>query len=311
MKFKFTIIFLIISCLGHCQNLAPNGNFENYLQCPTNNGYLGVSNWSRVINHPGTADYLNSCASLIFFSIPTNICGFQEPLSGNGYFGMFQYIVDSNIDTDSREYISAQLTSPLVAGKNYHVSFFVSLAESCHYGVNNIGAAFTNSPITGNNTLTHLNVVPQINSTSVILEKNNWVEISGSFLANGGENFITIGNFYSDVQTSIEADNSGSGFYSYYYLDNVTVEETNLAIEEHNNDLIYIYPNPFSNYLNFEVNLNPIKKLNIYNSNGLIKEVFGNTKKIDLTDLPQGLYLIVITTESNLTIFKKVIKSNK
>ncbi len=37
---------------------------------------------------------------------------------------------------------------------------------------------------------------PQINETTVITDTANWTLVSGLFIANGGEQYIIIGNFY-------------------------------------------------------------------------------------------------------------------
>jgi len=67
---------------------------------------------------------------------------------------------------------------------------------------------------------------PQINYLgSPITDTLNWILISGSYTALGGEKYITIGNFNSDSNTSTAVVNpTGSGgTEAYYYIDDVYV----------------------------------------------------------------------------------------
>ncbi len=51
----------------------------------------------------------------------------------------------------------------------------------------------------------------------------NWIEISGTFIAQGGERYIAIGNFYSDANTETVVVPSGSSGFNgaYCYIDSV------------------------------------------------------------------------------------------
>ena len=283
----------------------PNGSFENYWQCPTNNGYLGVSNWYRVTNHQGSVDYFNTCATLPFFTVPSNINGNQEPYEGNAYYGGFQYNPSFG---EIREYIQTELTSPLTSGQFYNVSFFVSLADMSRYGINNFGAAFTNNAITGNYFPVHLEIVPQVVSNVVISDKINWTEVSGIFQANGGERYITIGNFTSDEQNTI-VDLSQSSSYAYYYFDNVSVSVQPLSnIDFYSVNRLSVYPNPFQYELKINFPDKQIRNVKIYSVDQLVKEFEHNPERLDLSDLASGLYFLIVTTEDDQIVREKIIK---
>jgi gliding motility-associated-like protein len=50
------------------------------------------------------------------------------------------------------------------------------------------------------------------------------MEVSGIYIAQGGERFITIGNFRDGIATNLQATNFGIGQETvYYYLDDVSV----------------------------------------------------------------------------------------
>jgi hypothetical protein len=93
------------------------------------------------------------------------------------------------------------------------------------YAVNNIGINFSNTSITNTGTGYILNLNPNILkfNNPIINDTLNWVEISGIYIANGGEKYITLGNFFDDANT--DTINTGNGWYlgAYYYIDDVSV----------------------------------------------------------------------------------------
>ena len=72
-----------------------------------------------------------------------------------------------------------------------------------------IGAHFSVGAVTNYGNITNgywgvLPVVPQVvnPSTNILLATNSWMLISGTFVAAGGEDHVTIGNFLSDPATT-------------------------------------------------------------------------------------------------------------
>jgi hypothetical protein len=70
---------------------------------------------------------------------------------------------------------------------------------------------------------------PQITFDSIIRDTVNWVEIQGTFLASGGEKFITIGNFYADSNTLYDSVTNNFNGYSYYYFDDISIYQKTTA----------------------------------------------------------------------------------
>ncbi|UPT71178.1 MAG: hypothetical protein M0D53_01840 [Flavobacterium sp. JAD_PAG50586_2] len=221
LKFLFLVASLFYFESSNCQNLVDNPSFENYSECPSDNTFYATG-WYRVAHHNGTVDYLNTCAPFSYVSIPANRFGTQEPYDGNAYIGL----VFLNPVSTYREYIQTNLLSPLVAGQFYKVSFLVSLTDSSTHAMNNIGAVLTNEPIIGNDDMEQLVINPQINSSLIIRDKINWVEVSGVFKAEGGEEFLTLGNFHSNEETSKEIVMNSAQKTSYHLVDFVQVVQT-------------------------------------------------------------------------------------
>lgn len=178
----------------------------------------------------GTSDYFNTCATGQT-AVPSNFFGWQQPRTGNAYLG--SYMVHQQQDY-GREYAQSHLTAPLVAGDQYYVSFWVSLAESNRAPLNSsvlatyqIGAYFTNAYVS--QFLSILSMTPQVINPvgSYITDTANWVKIEGTFTAAGGEEWMIIGNFSTwagqNYTTYANPAGGSSIGYGYYFLDDVCV----------------------------------------------------------------------------------------
>ncbi len=171
-----------------------------------------------------TPDYFNLCAidsiGGVVFGVPSNFWGFQPARTGNAYAG-------AGTDGYGDEYIGVKLDSALKLNTKYCVEFYVSLAD-CKYSTSSIGAYFSPSILTDYSILTNLPVTPQIaNSPSRMLSDTaTWMLVSGNFIAAGGEQYMTIGNFLdqpSTVYTLTYPSNFNN--VAFYYIDDVSVTE--------------------------------------------------------------------------------------
>ncbi len=199
------------------QNLVPNPSFETYTACPANWGNGGPMLCFPWVNgNLATADYFNTCATSTNVQIPNNLFGNQPAHTGNAYAGYWAR--ESFI---WREYLQVQLTQPLVAGFSYEVSFYVSLAD-LHCGVTHVGAYLSSTP-PDPATIGPLAASPQIEANiGYVNDKDNWTLVTGCYAATGGEQYITIGNFYNNPSSPLDPTCSTAP-NSYYYLDDVSV----------------------------------------------------------------------------------------
>lgn len=214
-------------------NFVPNPDFEQHTQCPQNGEMSYLISWYDPTLV--TSDYYNLCASSC--SNPMIGCyGIQQPRSGSGFIGLIAYINNGSI---AREYVQIQLTEPLLAGVEYCISFYASLGDTCDYAVNNLGCLLSNQAIVAP-TPPYANLIqipPQIVNDGLInplTSTSGWTKVEGSFVAQGGEQYLTIGNFFDDNQTDTVftggANGGGIGMMaSYYYVDDVSVNICNYA----------------------------------------------------------------------------------
>jgi OOP family OmpA-OmpF porin len=306
-----TCLLVGISLRGWAQvNLVPNGSFESYTLCPNagNENIESASNWSNPTTY--SPDYFNSCATDTMYgqSIPKNGFGFQSAKSGVGYAGLI-----SMAETDAREYIQAALTDSLIAGTSYTVKFYVSVADSSPYASNNIGAYFSTNPVSAAHSWV-LPYTPQIENNSLtnpLDDRYGWTEVSGTFIALGGEKYITIGNFNNDLNTDTTFFSDASIWlsFSYHYVDDVSVTETfPSSVNESTQAKISVYPNP-SNGIIYVNSPTLIESLTIHSSLGqLVFSQYADSTnfQVDLSQFSKGVYNINIST-SNSIITKKII----
>lgn len=221
-------------------NLVFNGSFEEYRFCPKRVDAVGilinVDGWYQPTR--GSADYFNTCGSREC-GVPNNKLGQQMPHDGEGYCGIY---CSKN---DYREYLQTRLRRKLRAGDSIQLTFYVSLSEQSTGAVATLGALFTEDDIydTVRSILLHKEYEklseevsqviattydPQVaNSVDVPLaDTRNWQRVTGSFVAEGGEQFITIGNFFTAERSGyVEIDSLTQLLPgSYYYIDDVFVE---------------------------------------------------------------------------------------
>jgi hypothetical protein len=223
-KFITSFIFLSGTLCFFSQNLVRNGSFETYSSCPT--GYAQVNKSKYWIDPTGSSsDYLNSCAGIMTgINVPYLFFGYdyQHARTGAGFTGLSTY---SDQSTNFRDYIMGQVSSALIGGKSYCVSFYCNLNNRSKFSTNKIGLYLS---IASTATVTPpylLTYSPQVFTDSLISDSLKWTEVNGIFVSNGGESYVTIGNFFSDSNTSTQIFNSSSNYSTYYLIDDVSIEE--------------------------------------------------------------------------------------
>ncbi|HTA62289.1 MAG TPA: T9SS type A sorting domain-containing protein [Bacteroidia bacterium] len=217
----------VFSCV-YAQNLVPNPSFETYTACPTASSQIYYAPpWTGPTAN--STDYFNVCSSIM--GVPVAGVGYQYPRTGNAYAGFWGY---DAIGSNYREYLQVQLNNVLLTGKCYYLKFYTNLLNgnsSTYIGaINNIAAHISNiSYTTSSSNGNVLSLIPHALKfgNPILRDTLNWMEISGIYIATGGEDHIIIGNFYNDTQTDTSANfySSFSGF-AYYYIDDVSVIPT-------------------------------------------------------------------------------------
>ena len=236
---SIAVLFTTLHTLYAQENLVYNPSFETYRNCPQRIDALGVMNDVEAWWQPtsGSSDYFNSCGGRDC-NVPRNKMGVQSPYDGNAYCGI--YCSQENY----REYLQTKLKQPLQKGMRYRVSFYVSLSDKAPHAIGTMGALFTTERIAdtsrgiltrresinlgnGNSQSISTPFTPQIenNASNTLDDTKGWTMVSGEFIAEGGEQFITIGNFNQFNHSGVVDLHNSSAVLpgAYYFIDEVSV----------------------------------------------------------------------------------------
>ncbi len=234
------LTFFAFCC--EAQNLVPNPGFENMNACPTEIGCLGRSNY---LSFPSVTDwcetseacpasYYNACANhdtLCYCGVPNNLDGYQYAHSGNGYACISAYGYDKHDrELGGANYIEVKLLSPLQKGIQYCVCYYVDLAIPKNGGkadpITNVDAYLSVTQVHDHGDCKGLSLTPSVKNTSGYLLHNDtlWTKVSGIYVAGGGEQWLTIGNFSLNATTTLIDTAIDTLIEDGYYIDDVSVE---------------------------------------------------------------------------------------
>ncbi len=219
---RFLLVFAFLLVFGNVQaqqNLVPNPSFED------------TTNWNNWYVQNGSTPWFNpTSASPDYYSIypgygglvPNNSNqGYQLPKTGNAFAGFYTYL-----GGETREYLEIELFDSLKANQTYFVEFSISRAEHYRLASDRIGAYFSDTLITQISGVA-FPYIPQIENPSgnIIYDTLNWVPINGTFNANGGEKYLTIGNFRNNSNTQYDSvfTTAVTSNWAYYYIDDISV----------------------------------------------------------------------------------------
>jgi gliding motility-associated-like protein len=219
-----SFLLVLINALGHAQtNLVNNPSFETYSTCPSTWSQIGFcTGWGQPTNHYGSPDYDNSCCTTTTSGVPVNAYGSQAAYSGDAYVGLI--MKGGGSLAQYREYVQGTLSSALVAGSPYVVSARIAHAQNSQNSSDDFGIHFgTTAPQLSSSGGGTLGVTPQVaNASGNFLSTNGWVLFQDTFVAAGGEQYITIGSFASTPNSQSTGTSTGWA-HVYVYVDDVHV----------------------------------------------------------------------------------------
>ena len=290
-------------------SLLPNHSFETYSFCPDNFSELDLATpWNQATN--GTTDYYNTC-NFIMPAIMNS--GLQNFPNGNGIVGAFYR-------ESWKEYLGLQLSSPLIAGTNYQLTFQIasltsnSNGHSTPYNINifePVNITMFGNP---NNTTFPLNTLlsPNIIDSNWIdignvkyIPSSNWNEITMTFTPNTNINSIMIGApivlpvSYDDPELQI------GEVYSYFLYDNLILNKSSdFKINIHStgnlcsNDLVL--------HSNLTSNLPTNTTYQWYKNNIAINNANNPTYSIPFNLSNIGTYCVKVTTGNDCFISNRL-----
>lgn len=301
-------------------NLVPNGGFEEYTCIPENFGMLEcAAGWRNPIfdgcQLPMTCpnpDYLHNLSTSIA-TLPSNIVADVNPFEGNAIAGFIGWNTAS-----MREYLSTELSQPLVVGGRYYLKFqmtngVVNDTESgAGWGVSNVGAnVSTYLPV--QDTELNIGILPHLYIDSIWYSEV-WEEVGFVFVADSSYEYLTIGNFFRDnqVDTAQFVSNTVTTFHnSYYFIDDVSVVRLDTV------NSIYEWEETVSNFRQTTEQITMAFNENVKESVALLYDMAGretvtangngSSLSLSIGHLPKGMYVLHLQTGVGLVSRKVVI----
>lgn len=210
-------------------NLVQNGSFEEMDKKPKRLGKIdAATGW---ISPTGVRADVFVDGKFEEIGVPMNVYGKESAKEGENYAGITVYSFGQKIP---RSYATVKLNSPMKKGMKYCVEYYVSLAECSKYAINSVSAKFSKKSY-GTDTKLPIYDEPSISpfSDDAITARYNWTKVCGIYKADGGERWLTMGNFMSDENTkgsSVRMKKDKDWDFkvdeiaaSYYYIDDISV----------------------------------------------------------------------------------------
>ena len=227
--FAAAIAFLPVSAQDEDpdpDNMVPNGSFENF------EGSLRRDQQFDLTKDWGFAtdvipDLFATNIKSRYVAVPENMYGKEDPADGDNYAGIVAY---SYRGKRSRSYLTVQLKTKMKANNLYCIKYKASLAERSRYASNNMGALITQKKLSEKGTGAIVNSAAIVNDRNeVVSQTDGWWDFCKRYAAKGNEQYLTIGNFATDANTTNETREVSSDYEkgpeiaAYYYIDQVEV----------------------------------------------------------------------------------------
>jgi len=158
---------------------------------PYPNGWYEACGWGDFL-------FLNKC--ICFPNIPIGCVGKNGIALPKFKDGILNIILTSH--QRSKTFASTYLQSPLAVGETYVTEFYYRSWQRCNYFANRLGIVLSQDTGIVSET-TYLNYTPVAGTNQPLSDTTQWVKLQFSFVAQGGETVLSIGNFWPDNQTTL------------------------------------------------------------------------------------------------------------
>lgn len=187
------------------KNIVPNGSFENYRK--KSGSIKQAIPWQQI-------------ASVDFYQEPlSNDTSMQKGArTGNCYAGL-------RFQKKYKEFLQVKLAEPLRRGTTYEFEMYVRLAFWSNASLKSFGALFTKLGYKSKLDVVKSALIDSVSKKGSFINGYQWFKISGKYLADGGEKYLTIGNFSPNVKKDMIRMNVFKlGFKeAYYFVDDISM----------------------------------------------------------------------------------------
>ncbi|MBC8172613.1 MAG: T9SS type A sorting domain-containing protein [Chitinophagales bacterium] len=188
---------------------------------------------------------------------------------------------------------------------------YASLSDISRYTTDAIGIYFSDTAITDIPYSTNIDLPAQINNISGnVLDTTNWTKIVGVYTANGGEQYMVIGNFKDDASSNISEVNPFGGENAYAYIEDVILAQFGAINDQRDNIIVSLYPDPFTDQFTVTIDNNMPAEITLYDMHGkkIVKQSFISSATVYTSQLSQGMYFYEVRNEDGIIQTGKVLK---
>ncbi|HQQ95067.1 MAG TPA: OmpA family protein [Bacteroidia bacterium] len=213
MRLYFTIFTVLANLitwsqnqdLRYSKNLVPNGSFENYRK--KSNNIRRAIPWMDI----QTIDYYQKV-------LDNDTTAEPGAYQGECYAGF-------RFRKKYKEFLYVKLAEPLHRGSIYEFRIQMRLAYWSNAQLRSFGALFTKARYKGQQDVVRGSLVDTVCIKGGLQNSWKWFEVKGYYKADGGEKFLTLGNFSPEVKKDLLRTRM-LGFRAreaYYFVDNVSL----------------------------------------------------------------------------------------
>lgn len=223
MKLKevYILVLLIVSSLVFSQqsaevvkNIVPNGSFENYRK--KTGSIKQAIPWQQI----ASVDYYQE-------PISNDTSSQKGARTGNCYAGL-------RFQKKYKEFLQVKLAEPLHRGTTYEFEMYIRLAFWSNASLKSFGALFSKIGYKSKNDVVKSALIDSVSKKGSFINGYRWFKISGKYLADGGEKYVTIGNFSPNVKKDMVRMNVFKfGFKeAYYFVDDISMVKAKEVVEK-------------------------------------------------------------------------------
>ncbi len=211
IKYCLSVVYILSLTNGigqtiYDKNLVPNGSFENFKK--KSGSIKAAVPWQQI-------------ASVDYYQAPlqNDTSRFKGARTGTSYAGL-------RYQKKYKEFLQVKLAEPLKRGTKYEFEMYVRLGFWSNALLKSIGAHFSKTGYQGLNGLTKANVIDTVSKKGGFYNNMDWFKVSGIYIADGGEKYLTIGNFSENVRKDMVKENILRGGFkeAYYFVDDVSLK---------------------------------------------------------------------------------------
>ena len=147
--------------------------------------------------------------------------------------------------------------------------------------------------------------------SEIVSEIQDWQTFQFTFQADSAYTYFHLGCFFEDAEVNTDLLQLGNVFFSYYFVDDVWIEEVPLSVHQEDEFSFAVYPNPVKDEFVIDTSRkNLIRHVTLYDvlGNTVMKSSGNAAEPYRVDHLPDGVYIVVMDLEGLSPKVCKILK---